>query len=216
MAEMGTLDLREGDSDQDLELEQDAEEQGDEEELDPERLPGLKSALREERKRARAYRSELTKLGYVVGKDGALQAPQRKAPDEDPEQLLQAAKDEANAEWGRYLVAVEARSELSNAGFLGDPESGVRMLDLDEIQVSNRSVDRAAVRDAIEELKEKSPRLFKRSRSRDDSDEEEEEQLNGRARRHVGSADQGRRLPNVTQKSPAEIFGSFRRNNGLD
>jgi hypothetical protein len=181
----------------------------DDEPIDPERLPGLKNALKEERKRTRAFKSELSKLGYTVNKDGTL-VPPVNGGGKDDEDTRRTIREEADREWSQRLVQVEARAELTAAGFKGDPKRGARMLELDGVTPG----DTEALKEAIEDLKADSPSLFRKSRTRDGSDEDDEQ--DGHARRLIPSADQGKRLSQVTQNNPADLFGSFRKSNGWD
>jgi hypothetical protein len=157
----------------------------------------LKRALRRERGKVRAMAAKVAQMeaqmGHSTSKGKARRDAQRDA-EADEEQIRTAARAQADAEWGARLLVSEAITELTAAGVKGNPRRVARMLELDEVTITGGKVDLDALRDAIEDLKEDSPELFRRTRNRPDADEDEEDDATPRSRRNGRTnTDLGRR-----------------------
>lgn len=126
--------------------------------------------------RMRTLESKFDQLVSLIEKGGlAVNAPKDTdaATGVDVDKLRRDLEAEITGKANQRVIRSEARSALREAGFLGDPKRGVRMLDLEGIDPD----DEDALADEIEALKEESPELFGRSRrssrrTRDDRDDD--------------------------------------------
>lgn len=201
------------DDDIDLDVEEhddsDDDRDDDRDDRDDDREPRRRAsrsaarALRRERQRSRALEERVDQLSKLIQKKGIGTEPNKDKVDIEAmrKQLLEEVRAEVNGDANARILVTEAKSALREAGFVGDARRGVRLLDLDDIEVSSGRVNDDDLDDAIEALKEESPELFRRSsrtnrdntngrrRSRDADEEYDDEEP--RTRRTRRSATEG-------------------------
>lgn len=128
-------------------------------------------SVRRDRDRVRSLETKFDQLVKLIEKGGLAVNVPKEDDKPDLDKLRKEIEAEVTGKANARVVRSEARAALREAGFRGDVARGVRMLDLDGIDVD----DPDAILDAIEDLKDDSPELFTRVRrnrpSRDDDDE---------------------------------------------
>lgn len=153
----------------------------------------LQRSLRRERAKVRKLVEEVSTLKGTSKRQTKRSATRDAAQDEEQlrQSITEDIRSQADSEWGARLVVAEAVTELLSKNVRGNPRRVVRLLNLEDVSVTNGKVDIDALQDAIEDLAEESPEYFKRRRStRDDEDEDDEPPARNqrRSRRSTGGS----------------------------
>jgi hypothetical protein len=182
--------------------------------------PSARRALRRERSRVRQLTAKIDQLSELMRKNGigsdavekATRRTRTNGSRQEPvdvdairrevtEELTSKFREDSNAR----SIASSAVLALGEAGYIGKARRGVRQLDLTGVTVDeDGNVDEDELLDAIEDLKEESPELFRpsrrnrsartseRQRDRDDDEEFDERDSKGDRPRRDRSEGMGR------------------------
>lgn len=119
--------------------------------------------------------------------------------------LLARAEARVEAKYKPALVKQAAKSALVEAGFAGEVTSRtMRMLDLDDLEVDDEG-EIIGLDEAIEELKEDMPQLFKRSRNGSGSSSRTSAKTTGRKSLDGGNKRTAKKEPTFAEKLAAQL-----------
>ncbi|HLS45795.1 MAG TPA: phage scaffolding protein [Ornithinicoccus sp.] len=119
--------------------------------------------------------------------------------------LLARAEARVEAKYKPALVKQAAKSALVEAGFAGEVTSRtMRMLDLDDLEVDDEG-EIIGLDEAIEELKEDMPQLFKRSRNGSGSSSRTSAKTTGRRSLDGGNKRTAKKEPTFAEKLAAQL-----------
>lgn len=175
-----------------------------------------KKAIREERKKVSQISAVLAQAGveWDWESDGTIKVknmPKNDSKAESNDDLRRSIREEVEREYAPSVLKSLSTAQLVAAGLntnIMSAEKAANLLDLSDVTLKGGKVDKKALADAIDVLKEDTPRLFKGNRSATDEPEEEDEPRS--ARGQVGSADIGRKSAPTKPKSAAEILAEKR------
>ncbi len=156
--------------------------------------PAGERALRARKQEIRELKRQIRELKQVK--------ETKSAPKADEDELRASIRAEVSNEMAVEVAREKAINLLTTEfGYKGNPERGVKNLDLSEFVVDGK-VDTQSLRDAVEDWKDEEPQLFRRTRS---TDADEDDEVPAR-RRNTGTsaADLGRKKAPKVAQNPLE------------